>query len=210
MFANGLQAECESGRRPAWRRAAGSQRVVLRCSHSSTYVRLGASSENRNFLSTLGLSAGRPGGVLRRRSPSVYGAFPESGCLGCWRFCKFFLQTGHMASRLRQKMGPRARLGLAVLARGQWWRLLGGLRPSGTLVFVCRVDTRNEPEKNQDRQGNDATAGACGDQTNHTFIQPGARRPLEVTRLGNMRRLNHRFSRTDNARRRMRAKGCGR
>ncbi len=40
-------------------------------------------------------------------------------------------------------------MGHVVLASGQWWRLLGVFRPSGAFVFVCRVDARDKPEKNQ-------------------------------------------------------------
>jgi hypothetical protein len=105
--------------------------------------------------------------------------------------------TGLGGQSSAKNIGILAEAGLAILTSGQWWRLLGGLRPSEALVFVCRVGTRDEPEKNQDRCGNNATAGACNDQIAHSGIRPGASKPLAVASHGNTRRLNPRFSRNE-------------
>lgn len=122
LFANGLQVMPKNTPRPAWWRAARSQQDVLGCRHFRTHVRNGTRHENRSYLSTLGLSAGRPGAAGGCRSPSVYGAFPESGCLGSWRFCKFFVRTGLVASRLQQKSEPGPGLALRF-----WLAVSGGV-----------------------------------------------------------------------------------
>ena len=170
---------------------------MCRCIPRPTRYNRRPPSEKRNSVRALRLTPRNPAGLARACTRSVYGVFPESGCLSRRRFCKFTSVDGSMGQSSAANFGIRAGTGLAILASGQWWRLLGGLRPSEAPVFVCRVGAREKPEKNQDRCGNNATAGACDDQIAHSVVRPGARKPLAVASDGNTRRLIHRFSRNE-------------
>ena len=84
----------------------------------------------------LGLTLGNGPPAEIRQSTSVYGAFPESGCLGSERFCKF-LSVGRPDGQSPASQVQNPGLSYpAVLPSSQWWRLLDVFRPSGSFVFV--------------------------------------------------------------------------
>jgi hypothetical protein len=53
------------------------------------FLKSGEPYQKRKSLRALGLTHGQAGKVPASQATSVYGQFPESGCLGGGRFCKF-------------------------------------------------------------------------------------------------------------------------
>ena len=98
--------------------------------------RLDPASQKWKSLRVLGLTPENIAGAGIRQAISVYGAFPESGCLGSERFCKFSLvgrPDGQTPATQMQNQGVACP---SVLPSGQWWRLLDISCPSGSFVFV--------------------------------------------------------------------------